>query len=64
MNWGRSDTALADAARTTAKANKNSSEQFMKEIGDASRKGADQVQKVIDEWKKKLPASPKPSVVS
>jgi len=61
-NFGRTDTALADAAKDTIEANKNSSEKFMEEIGAALKQGADHVQKVIDKWKKKVP--PSPSIVS
>lgn len=55
-NFGRTDTALADAARKAAETNKNSSEKFMEEIGAALKQGADHVQKVIDKWKKKVPS--------
>ena len=65
-NWlknGRGiDRPLAAAAKDTIEANKNSSEKFMEEIGAALKQGADHVQKVIDEWKKKVP--PNPSIVS
>ena len=63
-NVGRTDTALADAASKATEINKNSSEKFMEEIGAALKQGADHVQKVIDEWKKKVPSPSSPSIVS